>query len=50
MTQIALNAAEGNPMMLLPSCSSMLVILFSEGNRIFGGLSVNGAEKEEKTI
>lgn len=48
MTQIALTAAGGNPRMLLPSCSSMLLILFSEGNRIFGGLSVKGAEKGEK--
>lgn len=45
MTQVVLTAAAGNPMMLLPSCSSMLLILFSEGNRIFGGLSVKGAER-----
>lgn len=37
-----------NPVMLLPSCSSMLLILFSEGNRIFGGLSVKGAEKDKR--
>lgn len=41
-------APAGNPMMLLPSCSSMLLILFSEGNKIFGGFSVKGAEKEKR--
>lgn len=41
-------APAGNPVMLLPSCSSMLLILFSEGNRIFGGLSVKGAEKNKR--
>lgn len=50
MTHILLTAAGGNPMMLLPSWSSMLLILFSEGNRIFGGLSVKGAEKEKGHI
>lgn len=49
MTQIVVTAAGGNPMIVLPSWSSILLILFSEGNRIFGGLSVKGAEKGEKT-
>lgn len=48
MTQIVLAAAGGNPMIVLPSWSSILLILFSEGNRIFGGLSVKGAEKEKR--
>lgn len=41
-------APSGNPATLLPSCSSMLLILFSVGNRIFGGLSVKGAEKDKR--
>lgn len=49
ITHILLQTAPGgNPIMLLPSCSSMLLILFSVGNRILGGLSVKGAEKHKR--
>lgn len=32
----------------LPNCISMILILFSAGKRIFGGLLVNGAAKKKK--
>lgn len=48
MTPITRSAVGRNPMGILPSWSSMLLILFSEGKRILGGLSVNGAGRRKK--